>query len=243
MRKGVFVWLRFAVILLLLFVLAEGVALAQDETAERPTISVTGTARVSLPPDTAYVTLGVVTEGKDVLAAQAANSSKAQAIYNTLLAQGVKKEDIKTVTYSIQPVHDFEKKPPVITAYRVENLMEVRLRPLDKVGRILAAIGTEGANMIYGLRFAAELNQDAARSHALEQASVNALRQAETVAKALGATLGSIQTVSVQLGNSEPPQPIRFSETKAVDASLPQVPISPGQVEVWASVSIVFCLD
>lgn len=242
MRKSVLAWLRCGVFLLVILVLAQGLALAQDKTEERPTISVTGTGRVSVPPDTAYVTLGVVTEGKEALAAQAANARKAQSIYSALLAQGVAKEDIKTVTYSIQPIYDFEKNPASISAYRVENLMEVRFRPLDKVGRILAITGSEGANMICGLRFTAELKQEDARSQALEQATKNALRQAEIVAKGLGATLGPVQTVNVQIGSSEPPQPLRLAEAKAAEASLPQVPVSPGQLEVWASVSIVFYL-
>lgn len=236
-------WVLLVALVLLATVAVVGAAPVQTGEDAPPTLTVNGSARVTVAPDTAYVTLGVVTEAGDAAGAQVANSKKVQAIYTALAEKGIKKEDMKTVSYNLHPLYDYDKKPPRITAYRVENLVEVRVRPLDKLGELLAVTGSEGANIMRGLRFAAELNQEAARAQALEEATLNARRQAETVARALGAKLGTAKTVNVQIDSPEAPQPLRRESAKVAEAPIPEVPVSPGEAEVWASVNIVFKLE
>jgi uncharacterized protein len=83
------------------------------------------------------------------------------------------------------------------TAYRAHEVIEVRVRDLSKVGAVIdAALGLH-ITQISGIRFSAG-KTDAAREEALREASVNARKQAETIAEASGAKLGRIISLSTQ---------------------------------------------
>jgi uncharacterized protein YggE len=88
------------------------------------------------------------------------------------------------------------------TAYRAHEVIEVRVRNLAKVGPVIdVALGLR-ITQIQGIRFSAS-KTEAAREEALREASVNARRQAMTIAEASGAKLGRILLLSTQPGHDE----------------------------------------
>ena len=216
--------------------LAGSIALAQPSPAPADndnTVSVSGSAQVALKPDIAYVTLGVLSADSDFKKASAANDTAMAKVLSAVKAQGVEDKDIQTVNYSINPRYSADGK--TITGYEVNNSVRVKVRSLDKLGAVLSDATTAGANSAYGLSFDVE-DREAAYNQALTMAIKDAKQRAETLAKSAGTTLGTVLSVSESGGYT--PYPIFVTWDKAAAS-----PMSPGSLNVSASVSVTYALQ
>jgi uncharacterized protein YggE len=83
------------------FAQTETPAAQGDEAKVTRTVTVTGSGKVYLTPDIAYITIGVHTEGENAAEAVAANNTQAQEVIDALLAQGIAERDIQTTNFSI----------------------------------------------------------------------------------------------------------------------------------------------
>lgn len=213
--------------------LAFSLAVAQQPKG----ITVTGTAEVSGNPDIAYVTFGVVTE--DANAAQAAqeNAAKSNAVINAIIKSGIPKSDIQTIQYTIYPQTRYpgpnETSKTPVTIYQVSNLIKVKMHDLSKIGTLIDAAVSAGANNIQNVTFTVE-NQDPLRRQALAQAVKNAKTKAVVIADALGVKLGKVISASESTGFTPRPFEMGFKSAEAA------TPIIPGQVEVNANVTLVY---
>jgi uncharacterized protein YggE len=197
------------------------------------TLSVNGAAQVTLKPDIAYVTLGTLTQDAGAAAARTANNKLMGSVYAALKAQGVDTDrDVKTTNYSMYPRYDETGKK--ITGYEISNNIQVKVRNLDKLGGIIEAATSAGANTSNGLYFDVE-DREGAYNQALEQAIANARLRAETLVKSAGATLGAV--VSASESGSYNPWPVYYGRDLAADGG---VPVSSGTMQVSASVSVTF---
>ncbi len=182
-------------VLLLVAMLLSACAPASVNSDEHPrTIFVNGTGRVTLTPDIAHISIGVVTEDKDAGSAVTANTTQSQAVMDALKGFGVADEDIRTTNFSIYPQQDWSQDVPVIVSYRVQNSVLVTVRDLDQIGGILDAVVRAGANAINGIQFDVE-DREAAYTLALEAAVQNARSRAETLAEAAGVDLGEVRSI------------------------------------------------
>jgi uncharacterized protein YggE len=235
-RKLVFAAIAAAVVMTLAGSLVAFAAPAGADNAPDRTISVSGTAQVTLKPDVAYVTFGTMTNDKSAAAARDANNTLMGKVMAALKTQGVDVDrDVKTVNYSIYPRYD--NNGTTITGYEVNNSIQVKVRNLDKLGAIMDAAVTAGANLSSGLYFDVEDNE-AAYNQALVKAIENARQRAETLAKSAGGTVGTVVSAS-QSGGYYPPTPYYYGRN-AMDMAAGEVPVSSGTLQVSAYVSITF---
>ena len=202
------------------------------------TISVTGNAEVILVPDIAYVSIGVHSEAESAKAAVATNNSQTQAVMDAIKAQGIDEKDIQTTNFS---VYQSEKYAPtgesLGTFFMADNTVNVTVRDVAKIGDILDASINAGANNIYGITFDVE-DKETALASGRDQAMVNAKEQAEMLASAAGVTLDEVQSISYY---SSAPVPVYYdSKMAGVGGGGQSVPISPGQLTLSASVSVVY---
>lgn len=216
---------------------------AATETEVQPqqiyrTLTVSGTGKVYLTPDIAYVNLGVHTEGANAAETVADNNTQSARIIDALKKFGVDEKDIQTVNFSIYPQtqYDMEGKPTGEIRYMVDNTVAVTLRDISKVGDLLDAAVKAGANNVYGIQFdVADKSQ--ALSDARKAAVQNARALAEELAAAAGVSLGAVQTINMYGGSA----PI-IVEAKMADASFAagSVPVQPGQMAISVEVNIVY---
>jgi uncharacterized protein YggE len=213
-------------------VLAQGTT----DTPQR-TINVTGTGKVTLTPDIAYVSIGVHTEGKDAAEAVASNTSQAQKVVDALKTFKIDPKDIQTTNFSIYPQqqYDNEGKPQGIT-YVVDNTVYVTLRDITKLGELLDAVVTAGANSINSIQFDVA-DREAATSEARKLAVENAQKQAEELATAAGVKLGQVLSIN----SSSPTAPVPMYDYKmgvggAAPAADTAVPVSAGQLIITLDV-------
>jgi uncharacterized protein YggE len=205
------------------------------------TISVDGEGIVYAKPDIAYISVGVVTENKDAKAAQEENTKVMDNVVQKLKGLGIKDQDIKTVNYSIYPQQDWsDERQPTIFSYRVENMVEVTIRNLDKTGEILDALAGQGINQAYNIRFDIQ-DTDRQYQEALDKAIKQAEKKAEAIAKASGKKLKGILSIGEGSKGAVIYQGIgRSMDIDVAEAERMAVPISSGQLEIKATVNVIF---
>jgi hypothetical protein len=198
-----------------------------------PTIAVTATGRVSVRPDTAMVTLGAEARAAALADATADVARRMTAGLARVKALGVPDADITTVGYFVEPIaapRRAEDEATRIVAYRVTNVVRVRVRALDSVGRVLDEAMAAGANVVRGIQFT--LGDPAgAEARARAEAVREATARAQQLATAAGVRLGELAWLSEATVGRPFPEPI-FRQSMAAAPG----PVEPGQLEITVTV-------
>jgi hypothetical protein len=119
---------------------------AQSDSAPLRTLSVTGTGKVMLVPDLAYINIGVRSEAQDVSSALAANNAQATAITDAIKATGVEEKDLQTANFNVYSIQQYDQMgQPSYVSYSVENTLYVTVRDLTKLSQVLDAALSAGA--------------------------------------------------------------------------------------------------
>ena len=169
----------------------------QSVTAPLRTLSVTGSGKILLVPDLAYINIGVRSEAADVSSALAANNTQATAISDAIKAVGVEDKDLQTANFNVYSYQQYDQMgQPSYISYSVENTLYVTVRDLTKLSQILDAALSAGANQIYGINFDIA-DRQAALSQARDLAIKDAEAKAAATAATAGVTLGQIQHINV----------------------------------------------
>ena len=203
---------------------------------ERNTLTVSGSGEAKAAPDVAYVTVGVVTQGKQAKEAAQANAATTQKVMEALKKLGIVEKDLQTSNFSVQPL--YENRPdrePVIVGYQVSNQVRSTVHKLGDVGNVIDASMEAGANNVQGVSFGLEARSEP-ESKALAEAVQEARRKAETLAKAAGVRITGV--AQIHEGGYSPRPLMETGATFA--AARVATPISPGELNVNANVTVVF---
>jgi uncharacterized protein len=230
---------------LLALVLSAATVLHAQETKttdKRQTrITVGGDAIVQAQPDTAILTVAVVTQSKTAIEAQQQNATKTEAVVRALKAAAGTGAEVKTSGYSLQPMRVYrENQPPTITGYEARNTVTLTTSELAKLGNVIDAVGQAGANDITGISFT--LRQDRpARDRALQEATQEAMSKAKVIAQALGGRVVTIAEV-LEEGFQRPPQPVYQAEAFMAKRDV-STPIEIGSLDVTSRVQLVAIVE
>lgn len=239
MKRFSFGSLMGAAVLALALVLPTGTASAEEAS---PTLTMNGVGVARIAPDTAEITLGVITEAKDAAKAHADNAAQAARVQNAVKALGIAERDIQTARYDFSPVYDVKDNGrSVTTGYTVTNSVVVKVRNLDNVGKVIDAALANGANRVDSLEFSAS-DPSAAKNAALADAARDARSKADAVAKALGVHIVRILNVYADAQSDSTPRnfmPMMMAK-EAYDAA---TPISAGELSFEASVNIAYVIE
>jgi uncharacterized protein len=226
-------------ILLALFAGAP-VAVGAQTPAEPPAvISVTGEARISVPPDLAQIDAGVTSEAKTAREASDANNAAMGKVLLALKDAGMEAKDYQTSRLSLQPQYSSSKTsgPTSIVGYRASNRVTIRLHDVSKIAGVIDTVVAAGANDIGSISFmvsqASKLLDDAR-----QRAIADARRKAEIYAKAAGVTLGSALSISEE----GTPQPLFRTRMAVPMAAGAPVPIAQGEETLSVSVAVTWAI-
>jgi uncharacterized protein YggE len=203
------------------------------------TVHASGEGRISVAPDIARVTIGVDAQDQSLARANADATTRMGKVMGTLEKAGVAAKDVRTIRYAVDVQRSFEKSTTtgVVIGYRVVNQLLVTVRDLRRLGGLLDQVVAAGANDVGGLSLEKE-DISAERGRALEQAMSDARARASVLAKAAGASLG--EALQVNEGGLMPIRPIGVMNVRAASASA--VPVSTGELEIFATVDVVFAI-
>ncbi len=204
------------------------------------TISVTGTGRVVLRPDTADLRLGVTATAGTVKRARDAAATSMTAVLESLRKLGIADRDIQTTILSLQPVYDYSSasKPPRLTGYSLSNGIVVTIRDLDKVGDAIDGALAAGATSLDGVSFRVA-DQAAAERRAREAAMAEAKAKAGTLASAAGVSITGVQSISETI--APVPYPIYYGAAGAPARDV-QTPVMPGTNEISVTVQVIYLI-
>ena len=201
-----------------------------------PTISVTGEATVSVPPDLAQIDGGVTSEAKTAREASEANNAAMGKVLQALKGAGIEEKDIQTSRLSLQPQSAPNRSgPSAISGYRASNRVTIRVRDVTKVANVIDTLVGAGANEIGGINFVVS-QASKLLDEARERAVADARRKAEIYAKAAGVTLGAPLSISEE-GNSAPVPYRRMAAGMAVSA-----PVAQGEETLAVTVSVSWAI-
>jgi uncharacterized protein YggE len=212
--------------------------LSQSQTDTRgPTkVMVTGDSIIQAQPDTAIVTVSVITQGKNALDAQQQNASRSDAVVQAVKGAAGAGAEVKTSGYSLQPIRVYkEGQPPIITGYEARNSVTVTLSDLTRVGPVIDAAAQAGANDVAGLLFTLR-NDRSARDKALAEATREARSKAQVIATALGGRVTRI--VEVQEEGVQRPRPIYEGQAQMMRTAA-ATPIEVGTLDISSRVQLV----
>jgi uncharacterized protein YggE len=233
--------LNLPILLLVLALALSACAPAAGNAAQPRTLSVTGTGTVSVAPDIAYINIGVHTEEDLAASAVANNSAQTQKVIDALKAAGIADEDIRTSNFSIYASSRYGVNgEPLGTFYAVDNTVYVTVRNLGSLGSTLDAVVQAGANSVNSIQFDVQ-DKSGPLSEARALAVKAARAQAEELAAAAGVSLADVQSVSYY---ESYPAPVydyfgRGGGGGGAEAAM-SVPITPGQYQITASVSLTY---
>ena len=217
---------------------APATALAQAASASDGTLlSVSSRAEARKAPDIATFSAGVVTQAADGNAALRQNAEQMNRVLAAIKAAGVADKDVQTSGISLNPQYRYEEnQPPRITGYQASNTVNVKLREVAKMGKVLDALVASGANQVNGPSFGIDDPEplyDRARLDALKAARA----RAETYAGALGVRVRRI--VSISEGGAAMPSPMpRMAMMKA--EAYDSTPVAAGESSVSVNLDVVF---
>ena len=215
---------------------------ATHVVAELTRVTVSGEATVRAQPDTAVLSVAVVTQNASASEAQAENASKTDAVVRAVRAAAGANSEVKTGGYSLQPQYVYKQNDaPQITGYLARNSVIVTMSDLTKVGAVIDAASRAGANTVDSLNFTLRRDRDA-RTQALTEATGDATAKARAIAEALGGRV--VRVVEMQEGPIyRPPIPLPVARGRtaawAADAEAAQTPIEVGSLDIRAQVQLV----
>ena len=205
------------------------------------TITVSGEGKVTAVPDIAKVSLGLVTSNSKVEVARQENVNKMNALIAAVKGLGVEGKDIETTQYTIAPQYDWTDGRQVLRGYEVNQTVSVKIRDLEKVGTVLDAAGTAGANQVGGLDFTID-EPEVLRQQAREKALQNATDKATALAKIGNVKLGKLVSFNEDGGSTPPAFYERTMMLKAeTDQASGAVPtMEPGSQDIISNVTVTY---
>lgn len=200
----------------------------------RRMMKISGSADLKVKPDTAIVSISIISENANLQAALQENSAKSTNVINNLYNSGIPMEDISTDFYSVEPQYDFIEGKQTFRNYKVTNTINVKVKNLSEVGKTIDSSIAAGANAINSVKFTLE-NQTYYYNKALNLAIKNAMLKAEQISGNLKVWLNPIPVKINELSSMTGTE--YYPQFKSL-ASAP--PVIPGQISINARVEALF---
>jgi hypothetical protein len=204
-------------------------------------LNVNGDAKLSADPEKVEVSLGAETTASTAKESQQDNAVLMQDIRNSLKSIGIASKDIKTTQYSLDVVQHWDEKTEkyIITGYRTTHIIKIESTDINKAGDIIDKAVQSGANKVNNVVFSlTDEKIKELRLEALKDAGVNAKEKADAIASSLGITIKRVYQASegyVYYQTYNVPKTYEIATGGAAPTE-----ISPGQIEISASISVSY---
>jgi len=211
----------------------------RDDNRRVTRVMIVGDSIVQAQPDTAILTIAVVTQNRSAITAQQENAAKSDEVVRVLKTVAGTGAEVKTSGYSLQPQRVYkEGQPPTISGYEARNTVTVTMSDLTKIGNVIDGAAQAGSNDVSGIAFT--LRQDRpARDRALGEATREAISKAQVIAQALGGRVARIVEVQEEGFQQRPPVPVYQVETFMAAKSAVATPIEVGSLEISSRVQVI----
>lgn len=224
-------------------------------------LSLTAEGKSQRTPDIALFNSGVVTQGATAAEALSQNSARMERVVAALKRAGIADRDIQTSAISLQPRYsnpELEAQiraretrqpyvPPTeaarIIGYEARNNVQVRVRRIANMGKIIDTLIEAGANEVNGPSFTLD-QPEAAQDEARAEAVAVGRKRAELYARAARLRVNRILSMS-EGGGYYPMQQIFVTGMHAerggpAPPPPPPAPVMAGELQIGVSLSMQF---
>ncbi|WP_260482792.1 SIMPL domain-containing protein [Sphingomicrobium flavum] len=212
----------------------------KDETL----LTVSATGQSETRPDEARFSLGVETLAGSAKEASRLNAEKMERVMAALDPFDIPEDMLRTQALQLNRI-DWGKDRG---KYRAYNIVEVRLKAVDRAGEAVTAASDAGANVVSGPNMVVS-DREAATKSAYAMAYNNARLRADAYAEAAGLRVARVLTIrdNGQSGGYRGPYPEDMVMAESAAMAPPPVvqtaPVSPGLNRDQVSVSVAFALE
>ena len=213
------------------------------------TITVVGQGQIKAKPTIAQTNMGIEVTAATVADAMKEGRARMDAVLAALKAAGVADKDVQTSNFSI----NFERQSPeqpvkaaaggqagaIAGVYRVNNMVNVTIRDLDKVGAVVDAAVNAGANNIWGINFSID-DPSTLETQARVKAVADALARAQSLAELNHVSLGRVVAVSEVITGGPGPK-AAFAAPMGLGGG--GTPVEPGEVTVNLQIQVSYAIQ
>jgi uncharacterized protein YggE len=233
-------------------------------------VRVHGVGEAAGAPDVARTQLGVDVKAATAEQASAEATQQMTALTSALKQLGIAEKDLRTSQYSLSFEPDRGPQPPAATPqpsaasgagvtkqppaapaapatptqrghYRVLNTLDVTIRDMKLIGRVLQVAGDSDATSAYGITYDLE-NDESLLAEARQRAVAEAQASAKELAKLTGVELGDVIAVTEEEPDADDDQPTTYSMSGATETAAASVPVEEGEIKVHYGVQLVYAV-
>jgi hypothetical protein len=218
-----------------------------EDDQDRPTLTVSAEGKVDVPPDKAVLSFAVETVGEKLSEVQQENQERVAKVLEECQRLHIPSQFIQTTSLNVIPEYpppprrpsdgSLENSIPRIIGYRVVHQVNVEVRNLEVVGKVVDRVLKVGANRFSGISWGLQ-NEQPIRLEVLKQASAKAQAKAETLAQALNLKLVRMINV-LEGGVSLAPPEGRYRMAMAMDSG-GEASVSAGEISIRGTVTLVY---
>lgn len=211
----------------------------EDETL----LTVSATGQSETRPDEARFSLGVETLAGSAREASRLNAEKMERVMTALEPFDIPDEMLRTQALQLSRISYGKDRG----RYRAYNVVEVRLKAVDRAGEAVTAASDAGANVVSGPNMVVS-DREAATKSAYAMAYNNARLRADAYADAAGLRVARVLTIrdnGQQRGGYYPMEDMAMAESVQMAPPPPvnTAPVNPGLNRDQVSVSVAFALE
>lgn len=213
-------------------------ALVACSTTDERTLTTQGVATITVEPDEAEVYVVVETLRDSADEAREDNARIVEAVKTALSG-----EKLESNGFNIYEEYDYTQSGRKSTGFKATHTLKVTTEDFNDVGSIIDKSVSAGATHINGVNFVLkDSTRNQVRNEALRLAGENAREKAASMAAGLDLEVGSVKSVSDSQFDYFPQPYLRSMD--AAEASGTSVPtnIEPKDLDVTASVQVVYTL-
>jgi uncharacterized protein YggE len=209
---------------------------------EQPHIAVFGTGVASGTPDQCRVQISLNHMAESAADARSGTAELATGVIAGLAEVDVDQCDVRTVGLSVQDYMDpgLQKVTARVGTYQ----MELTVRPIDRVGNVLAALAsTVGDGLqVRGLQLTVR-DPEPLKSEARRLAVRDARRKAVELATEAGIRLGALLSIQDEHAGTGIPPSVRRAIPTAAGFSAAHLPVEAGDVSVVSAIMLTYAIE
>ena len=199
-------------------------------------ITVSASGAVTVVPDIATVTYGVLVTRDTAQNAQAAANAVIAAAVRNLHALNIPDRRVQTVDMELQPHYN---SSGTVTGYQASQTLSVVVGRLQQVGRVVDAGVSAGANHNVGVAFGLR-DENAAHTAALRVAVGIARARAAVAAAALGRSLAGAHVQLTETSAAQPRPVVEYGAARAPAPNAPPTQTFGGTLTVSEDVTLTY---
>jgi len=228
-----------------------GTAASSAPVVERGYVSAYATSGKELTPDTAEISISVVTYDKNSLQkATDENKQTSEKVISALkgMINTADKDFVKTTNFRANQLYKYYSGKRTFDKHEVSNTIVIHTKSIDKVGNMIDKAISLGATEVSNLTFTVS-KYDAECGEILATATQKARNQAEVMVKAAGSEIVGVKSLNGTCSTSGTQRVYRYAQNSLMmakeamsedSAAGPSTPIEAGIVKIYANVDASF---